>query len=157
MSNEAKTVRAALKKELGLNARAVSVRTSHSTIRVRIHDPKASLDAVREIAKRVESIDRCEATGEILLGGNTYTDVAFSDKAISATVRERAPEVAAIMLTAAKLQHGYGENVAGVRVHHGYAGVELSEADTFGMGGGHWCNPKRPSSVAKALLMITNT
>ena len=74
-------LRAALK-QAGFNARKVSVRHDHSTLRVRIRDASVSLSKVQEIAGAFESVRRCEATGEILLGGNCYVDTEYDDKVI---------------------------------------------------------------------------
>jgi hypothetical protein len=74
-------LRAALK-QAGFNARRISVRHDHSTLRATIRDASVSLTKVQQIAGAFESIWRCEATGEILLGGNCYVDVKYDDKVI---------------------------------------------------------------------------
>jgi len=81
----AKTIRTALKTELGLNSRRVSVRADSysmgSSVYVKIKDHTVSFAAVEEIAKRSEHVRRCETTGEILSGGNTYVTVEWSREA----------------------------------------------------------------------------
>jgi len=79
--NEAKQVRDALKAELGLNSRAVSVRRSGCSIRVTIKRADVKRAPVEEIAERAKSIRYCEASGEILQGGNTFVFVDYSDEA----------------------------------------------------------------------------
>jgi hypothetical protein len=69
-------LRSALK-AAGFNARRVSVRHDHSTLRVTIRDTSVSLSAVKTIADRFCVVRRCEATGEILCGGNIFVDVAY--------------------------------------------------------------------------------
>lgn len=81
IARPADRLRAALK-QAGYNARRVSVRHDHSTLRVTIRDASVSLAKVREIAGAFESVRRCEATGEILLGGNCYVDTEYDDKVI---------------------------------------------------------------------------
>jgi hypothetical protein len=76
IARPADRLRAALK-AAGFNARHVSVRHDHSTLRVTIRDASVSLTQVEAIAGPFESVRRCEATGEILLGGNCYVDCRY--------------------------------------------------------------------------------
>lgn len=78
----AAAIRAELK-AAGWNARKVSVRTDYysmgSSIHVTIRDTAADTAKVTEIAERLgQSISRCEMTGDILGGGNTYVHVDHS-------------------------------------------------------------------------------
>lgn len=63
----AKVIRERIKRELGATSRQVSVRASSysmgSSIHVKVRDAGIRLMSV-------EHVDRCEATGEILNGGN---------------------------------------------------------------------------------------
>ena len=77
----AQAVRAALKAE-GFNARRVTVRHQHSTLYVTIRDACASLSKVKAIADKYSVVRRCEATGEILCGGNIFVDVAYSHELV---------------------------------------------------------------------------
>jgi len=95
-TEEAKELRQELKSKLGVNSRQVSVRSEYfsmgSSIDVRIKDADVSLPAVREIASKYESIRRCEFSGEILSGGNTYLSVEYTREALqtrSDRVREQ--------------------------------------------------------------------
>ena len=78
----AKAIRKVLKEELGLNARKVSVTTSlgatSEAINVTVKVP-IPLDAVEKCCGKFEQIDRCEATREILGGGNTYVFVRYGE------------------------------------------------------------------------------
>jgi len=79
-------------KRAGWNSRAVSVRTDYfsggSSIDVTVRREGVPYSDVRRIALGRERIHRCEATGEILSGGNRYIHVRTSDD-LRATVRER--------------------------------------------------------------------
>ena len=77
----AQQVRAELK-ALGINNKQVSVTSKHGDLQCEIKDLTVSKAVVEEIAKKHESIQRCEYTGEILCGGNTYVSVDFSWDAI---------------------------------------------------------------------------
>lgn len=70
-------------KTAGLNSRRVTVRHDHSTLRVTIRDASASLSKVKAIADQFVSVRRCEATGEILCGGNTFVDVSYTDALVA--------------------------------------------------------------------------
>lgn len=69
-------------KRRGWTARDISVRTSlfagGSSISVEIKNPSIPLDVATEIANENESIRRCEFSGDILSGGNTYVSVGYS-------------------------------------------------------------------------------
>lgn len=73
----ADALRAALK-VAGFNARCVTVREHHSTLRVTIRTPSASLTRIKEITAPFESVRRCQASGEILSGGNTFVSCEYS-------------------------------------------------------------------------------
>lgn len=77
-----RVLRAALK-TAGFNGRKVTVRLDQSTLRVTIRDPSAPLSTVKTIADRFSSIRRCEKTGEILCGGNTFVDVQYMDELVA--------------------------------------------------------------------------
>lgn len=75
-------LRAALK-AAGFNARRVTVRASHGSLYVSIRDAAASLSAVEAIANRFSVVHRCEMTGDILDGGNTFVNVAYTDELVA--------------------------------------------------------------------------
>lgn len=100
--NEAKTIRDALKAELGLTARQVGVRTSGGgSVNITIKDPTVVKSKVEAIAKRSEHIDRCSVTQEILGGGNTFVFVKYSD---AARATMAAPYLAAVEAAAADIR-----------------------------------------------------
>jgi len=78
----AQTLRTALK-AAGYNARKVTVRdrggSTHYSLLVTIRDASVSLSKVQAIAVPHEHVRRDAASGEILLGGNTYLDVEYLD------------------------------------------------------------------------------
>ena len=80
-STPAQTLRAALK-AAGFNARRVTVRQNHSTLYVTIRDAWTSLTQVKAIADKFEVVRRCEASGEILCGGNIFVDVRYTDELV---------------------------------------------------------------------------
>lgn len=86
----AKTIRAALKAQLGANARHISVRAQSysmgSSIRVDIKSMRFSKADVERIAREQEHVRRCEATGEILNGGNQYVWVDYTRECIAPLV-----------------------------------------------------------------------
>lgn len=85
----AKALRSFLKKTHGWNARQVSVRCEYfsmgSAVHVTIRDPEVPLAPVKAAAsEHCERIARCEMTGEILSGGNTYLHCGYSEEASAA-------------------------------------------------------------------------
>lgn len=66
-------------KSLGYNSRRVGVRENSGSlsysITLSIKDEGVDEEAVKEIARKAKSIDRCDRSGEILAGGNTYVHV----------------------------------------------------------------------------------
>ena len=107
-------IRKALKAELGLNARQVGVRTSPCTystaITVTIKVPIAK-SKVKAIAGRAESIRRCEASGEILQGGNTYLTVEYAYGVLEALYENKLPTI-----EFCKQKPGQGAKVLGAEV-----------------------------------------
>ena len=77
-----KSIREELK-ALGYNSRKVSVTEEPGgmsyCINIRIKDESVDEEAVKGVAEGRSSIDRCEASGEILGGGNTYVFVHSFD------------------------------------------------------------------------------
>lgn len=83
MMSKADSVRAALK-TAGFNARQVTVKApSYQSIKVTVRDGAVSLSKVRAIALSFEVVRRCEASGEILGGGNTFVDVEYADAVVA--------------------------------------------------------------------------
>lgn len=72
-------LRAALKRELGLTSREVSVKTERSStsscINVVLRDVNARTSDVEQIAERYQDFDRCSETGEIQGGGTRFVSV----------------------------------------------------------------------------------
>lgn len=68
-------------KGLGYNSRQVSVRKDNGTsVEVRIKDVTVDFEAVDRAAHQFEKVDRCEYSGEILCGGNTFVFVQYDYK-----------------------------------------------------------------------------
>lgn len=100
-------IRAALKSELGLNSRKVSVRdeggSTSTSVLVRVKTSTVSLSDVTAVAGRFQKIDRCEMSGEILGGGNTFVSVEYTPEAKVEGAAAYLDAVAAAM-TAAKIE-----------------------------------------------------
>lgn len=76
-------------KAAGIPAKAVSVRTrSTGSVDVVVNSLDVDYRKVKEIAQSEESIRRCEYTGEILSGGNTYVFIQLGDEAIDLAMAE---------------------------------------------------------------------
>lgn len=68
-----------LKKELqaaGIPTKGISIRCD-SSINVKIKDLTVDVDKVKEVLAPYESVRRCDYTGEILQGGNTFLFVSY--------------------------------------------------------------------------------
>jgi len=63
-------------KEAGYNNRQVTVANrNYIAFVLTIRSEEVNPQDIKEIARRFESISRCDVTGEILSGGNTYIRV----------------------------------------------------------------------------------
>lgn len=104
-ADEAKVIRALIKKELGLSAKDVSVRTKaggySSSVNVSVKTLKGMIkfEEIEEIGDGQSSYERDEATQEILSGGNTFIFVemdyklhAVIEKLINAEIEKQMPE-----------------------------------------------------------------
>ena len=68
---------AAKLKAIGITNKQVSCRSDYNSINCRIKDLSIDPEVVERIAYEYEKIDRCEYSGEILAGGNTYVFVTY--------------------------------------------------------------------------------
>lgn len=68
---------AAKLKAIGITNKQVSCRGDYNSITCRIKDLSIDPEVVERIAYEYEKIDRCEYSGEILAGGNTYVSVVY--------------------------------------------------------------------------------
>lgn len=74
--SSAKEVKSYLK-EQGIETSNIRVNTKHS-IQVKLLDPKLDYKQIdRLLREKFESVNRCEASGEILQGGNTFVFVEY--------------------------------------------------------------------------------
>ena len=74
-SASAAAIRYSLKKVLGYSNRQVSVKVRDYAIWVKAKVAGLDMQKVYDIAIKFKSVERCEFTGEILSGGNTYVFV----------------------------------------------------------------------------------
>ena len=80
-------IRAALK-AAGYNTRKVTVRQDHETVRVTLKTLDVVLSVIKAIVAPFECVRRCESTGEVLLGGNIYVDVAYDREVLAPVTRQ---------------------------------------------------------------------
>ena len=84
-------------KSKGYNRTKVSVKHEYCGYSdryiVTVKDASIPLKDIETLVKKFESIDRDEATGEILSGGNTYIHVNYSEKAVEKVLHEYADKV----------------------------------------------------------------
>lgn len=154
-TQEAAAVRQALKSELKLTTKQVSVRKGSGghSINVYIHDPCVELSAVESIARRAESIQRCEITGEIMQGGNTFVFVEYSDKAEHAVMVSHSAMIEDIMGKAKQLEPCTGEDINGASiVRDGFQYYMQLVGDW--LGSRSWFSCDHASSIARALLSL---
>lgn len=87
-------------KAKGFNASKVSVRQDPCTYSVEVVATIRSLDVpyavVKEALDLVHSTRTCEASGESLLGGNTYTDIRYAEGLLEPLVAAREAEIVAL-------------------------------------------------------------
>lgn len=104
-------------KSRGWNARKVSVRTEYysmgSSIHVMIRDAAVSYEEVCRVACGAESIRRCEVSGDILSGGNTYVHVTLSREAEAALTASYLPTVVAAIAEASEADNSFSEHPVG--------------------------------------------
>ena len=83
MGNRAQEIKKRLKEELKYNTRQVSVRENPGGLSwsfdFTIRNPEVIYQKVKDFVASVESIDRCEKSGEILSGGNIYTHIVIAE------------------------------------------------------------------------------
>ncbi|MBK2257559.1 hypothetical protein [Francisella philomiragia] len=76
MRIDSKEIKRELAKELGVKFNDFSVRGRYSAIDVDIKT-LVSKSSVKKVTDKYEKIDRCDYTGEILAGGNTFVFVDY--------------------------------------------------------------------------------
>ena len=112
-----KEIRSKLKKTYGITSRQVSVRTRHgSSINVDINDPEVDIKEVENIAKGYESVDRCEFSGEIFAGGNTFVFVDYTAKAKQAAYENKKVFWDSVAAAFVKLEPHTGDRFDGILV-----------------------------------------
>ena len=112
-----KEIRTKLKEAHGITSRQVSVRIRHgSSINIDINDPSVDIKEVENIAKGYESVDRCEFSGEILAGGNTFVFVDYTAKAKDAAYEAKKEFWDGVADAYAKLDPHTGDRFDGILV-----------------------------------------
>jgi hypothetical protein len=146
----AKTIRTELKAQ-GIKRSQVSVRCDHSSIRVNIIDPTVSKKTVEEIAGKYESIDRCNYSGEILCGGNTFVFVEYSSEAGESVLAQQPARIEAICNAANALEDLYSVEVEGVFVRRDCNQYTVQKEMNDGQP--CWINPAHGRTVAHAICV----
>jgi hypothetical protein len=75
-------------KDAGYNSRRVSIRSKGNSFRLIIRCGDVDPDQVERIARNYQTIHRCEATQEILSGGNTFVFVDW-DRNVKLAIGEQ--------------------------------------------------------------------
>lgn len=68
---------AAKLKAIGITNKQVSCRGDYNSIRCSVKDLSIDLEVVKSIAMEYQKIDRCQYSGDILSGGNTFVCVQY--------------------------------------------------------------------------------
>lgn len=160
-TQEAKTIRQALKAELGVTSRQVSVKANHfsmgSSVTVTVKDHTVDFEKVEEIANRSERIRRCEMTGDILGGGNTYIHVGFSREAEEALAEPFLVAVEAAVVEAGEAGENSLVEIEGTDLLLGKAGfqtVNVWGAEGGGMLRSVWCDGKEFQPLAFTVAQL---
>jgi len=75
MNKKTESIRKEIK-AMGYNSRTVSVRSDSNSINV-VLKKLIAIKPIKKICNKYKSIERCERTGEILSGGNTFVFVEY--------------------------------------------------------------------------------
>ena len=122
-TEKTKEIRARFK-AAGFSSRKISVRVEYfgcsSSIRVKIKDASVPFHMVKNIVEEYANIHRCPVSGEILGGGNTFTDIQHTTEAQAELA---ARYVDAVSAAVAKIDGRFLETV------HGEARVGAAEHD----------------------------
>lgn len=86
-------IRAELK-AAGIKRQDVSVRGDYSSIRCEIKSASVSFEVVKAAAYKHHHVRRCEISGDILCGGNTYVNISYCDEVVSQVAKLIAPMLA---------------------------------------------------------------
>jgi len=81
MSKNGNQLKKELVKALNIPAKAINIRREHcgysESIKCTVKDLRVSVEAVKNYLDQYREIDYCEASGEILMGGNTYVSAQY--------------------------------------------------------------------------------
>src|SRR5689334_977006 len=93
-------IREKLKAQLGYNARQVSVKENAVSLNwsftFTIRDSAVDYQKVEDLAKEIRHVDRCEHSGEILSGANTFTSVTVTDEVKDQWAAKYLPKLEAV-------------------------------------------------------------
>ena len=104
-------------KALGYNSTQVSVRRENcgysSSYTLTIRHPDVNRAKVVEIEKKHESVSICQASGEVLMGGNTYIDVSLTEEVRKAWTAKYLPwaQAALARIESGEVKAGHGTRI----------------------------------------------
>ncbi len=72
-------IRKELKEQLGYNSRMVSIKNDYGNVIFTIRNIDVDYAKLEQFAYKFENVSYCEASGEILSGGNTFVTIEFCE------------------------------------------------------------------------------
>ena len=127
----AKEIRAEIKKELNLNARQVSVRSDRGDFNVSVKVRGVNFAKLEDLCKKFERVRRCEMSGDILSGGNTYVSVSIDyvlEQAVNSEYEQQAKDIVAFynsMKQEEAVRKCYGKHLQGKEVRFSFDGYNI--------------------------------
>jgi len=97
-------------KNLGYSSKQISVTSDYNSINIRVKDQSIDAELIEKMGQQFERIRRCEATGEILSGGNFFVFTAYDFQSEREMTEQPAYKVLLLEITEAlnPLDCGYG-------------------------------------------------
>ncbi len=105
-------------KNAGINSRQVSIREPRCgydrAFELTIRDPRFEIEQIEDLVMGFKKVDRCEVSGEVLMGGNTWIDVEATDEVEdiwASEYREKVEEALSL------LTDNHGEQIGQCSIH----------------------------------------
>lgn len=139
-------------KAAGINRRQVSIREPRSgydrCFELTIRDPKFEVEYIESLVSGFQRVYRCEASGEILSGGNIWIDVSATDEVLDTWASEYLDQVTEAM---SLLTSDHGERVGNCSIHEQNAYCVKVWSDKPGSRG--WLNYNFPKTSLKQIAL----
>ena len=87
-AEKSKEIRQKLK-DAGIKRADYSIKSDYSSFRINIKNLSLKKDIFEKILNEYESIDYCEASGEILQGGNTFCFVEYDWEILNNAIKDK--------------------------------------------------------------------